>query len=257
MTEKGTRPVRHDIEGLLAEVRRNGNVPRHIAVIMDGNGRWARGRHLPRVLGHRSGMTAVREVIEGAVEAGVEYLSLFAFSRENWERPASEVEALMDLLVEYVGREADELTEKGVRVRVLGDLSRLTPAASAAVADVERRTGSNDRLVLNLFISYGSRDEIVRAARALAREAASGALDPESITEETLSGRLYTADCPDPDLLIRTSGEQRISNFLLWQLAYSELYITTVLWPDFTRAELYKAIAEFQRRDRRYGRVTA
>ena len=257
MTEKGTRPVRHDIEGLLAEVRRNGNVPRHIAVIMDGNGRWARGRHLPRVLGHRSGMTAVREVIEGAVEAGVEYLSLFAFSRENWERPASEVEALMDLLVEYVGREADELTEKGVRVRVLGDLSRLTPAASAAVADVERRTGSNDRLVLNLFISYGSRDEIVRAARALAREAASGALDPESITEETLSGRLYTADCPDPDLLIRTSGEQRISNFLLWQLAYSELYITTVLWPDFTRGELYKAIAEFQRRDRRYGRVTA
>ena len=257
MTEKGTRPVRHDIEGLLAEVRRNGNVPRHIAVIMDGNGRWARGRHLPRVLGHRSGMTAVREVIEGAVEAGVEYLSLFAFSRENWERPASEVEALMDLLVEYVGREADELTEKGVRVRVLGDLSRLTPAASAAVADVERRTGGNERLVLNLFISYGSRDEIVRAARALAREAASGTLDPDSITEETLSGRLYTADCPDPDLLIRTSGEQRISNFLLWQLAYSELYITTVLWPDFTRGELYKAIAEFQRRDRRYGRVTA
>jgi undecaprenyl diphosphate synthase len=242
---------------LLANVRRNGNVPRHVAVIMDGNGRWARGRHLPRVLGHRSGMTAVREVIEGAVEAGIEYLSLFAFSRENWERPATEVEALMALLVEYVGREAEELEAKGVQVRVLGDLSRLTSAASAAVAEVVQRTSSNRRLVLNLFISYGARDEIVRAARALAQEAAAGKLDPNSITEETLSARLYTADCPDPDLLIRTSGEQRISNFLLWQLAYSELFITKVLWPDFTRVELFEAIAEFQRRDRRYGRVTA
>ena len=232
-------------------------MPRHVAVIMDGNGRWARGRHLPRVFGHRSGMTAVREVIEGAVEAGVEFLSLFAFSRENWERPASEVEALMDLLVEYVGREAEELSEKGVQVRVLGDLSRLTPAASDAVAEVMRRTAANQRLVLNLFISYGARDEIVRAARALARDAAAGRLDPESITEDMVSARLYTADCPDPDLLIRTSGEQRISNFLLWQLAYSELFITDVLWPDFTRAELFAAIAEFQRRDRRYGRVTA
>ena len=244
-------------EDLLSDVRQNGNVPRHIAVIMDGNGRWARDRHMPRVFGHRSGMTAVREVIEGAVAAGVEYLSLFAFSRENWERPASEVEALMDLLVEYVGREAIELEKKGVRVRVLGDLSRLSPAASQAVADVVQRTGGNDRLILNLFISYAARDEIVRAVRAIAREAAAGELEPGSITEETVSARLYTADCPDPDLLIRTSGEQRLSNFMLWQLAYAELYITTVLWPDFTRAELFKAIAEFQGRDRRFGRVTA
>jgi undecaprenyl diphosphate synthase len=249
--------VRLSTDELLAGVRRQGNVPRHIAIIMDGNGRWARGRHMPRVFGHRSGMTSVREVIEGSVEAGVEFLSLFAFSRENWERPTNEVEALMDLLVEYVGREAEELTARGVQVRVLGDLSRLTPAASAAVADVMRRTAGNRRLVLNLFISYGARDEIVRAARALAHEAAAGRLDPASITEEMVSARLYTADCPDPDLLIRTSGEQRISNFLLWQLAYAELYITTVLWPDFTRAELFAAIAEFQRRDRRYGRVTA
>jgi undecaprenyl diphosphate synthase len=224
---------------------------------MDGNGRWERWRHLPRVLGDLSGMNAVREVFEVAVVGGVEFLSLFAFSRENWERPATEVEALMALLVVYVGREADELAEKGVQVRVLGDLSRLTPAASAAVDEVIRRTASNNRLKLNLFISYGARDEIVRAARALAREAAAGTLDPDSITEETLSARMYTADCPDPDLLIRTSGEQRISNFLLWQLAYSELYITKVLWPDFTREVLYEAIAEFQRRDRRYGRVTA
>ena len=242
---------------LLSTVRRNGNVPTHVAIIMDGNGRWARDRHLPRALGHRSGMTAVREVIEGSVEAGVEFLSLFAFSRENWERPASEVEALMSLLVEYVGREADELTAKGVRVRVLGDLSRLTSAASDAVAEVVGRTAANSRLVLNLFISYGARDEIVRAAQALAREAAAGTLDPEAITEAMLSARLYTADCPDPDLLIRTSGEQRISNFLLWQLAYAEFVITPVLWPDFTRADLFAAIAEFQRRERRYGRVTA
>ena len=249
--------MRSSAADLLQAIRNGGDVPRHVAVIMDGNGRWARGRHLPRVLGHRSGMTAVREVIEGAMEAGVEFLSLFAFSRENWERPATEVEALMALLVEYVGREADELIAKGVQVRVLGDLTRLNPAASAAVDDVVRRTSSNRRLVLNLFISYGARDEIVRAARALARDAAAGRLDPDSITEELLSARLYTADCPDPDLLIRTSGEQRISNFLLWQLAYSELFITKVLWPDFTRAELFEAIAEFQRRDRRYGRVTA
>jgi undecaprenyl diphosphate synthase len=242
---------------IVTPISDQGNVPRHIAIIMDGNGRWARGRHMPRVFGHRSGMAAVREVIEGAVEAGVEYLSLFAFSRENWERPASEVEALMDLLVEYVAREADELAEKGVRVRVLGDLTRLNPAASRAVAEVMQRTATNQRLVLNLFISYSARDEIVRAARSLAREAAAGELNPDSISEESVSARLYTADCPDPDLLIRTSGEQRISNFMLWQLAYAELYITSVLWPDFDRAELFKAIAEFQRRDRRYGRVTA
>jgi undecaprenyl diphosphate synthase len=244
-------------EDLLNRIRSGSDMPRHVAIIMDGNGRWARGRLMPRVFGHRSGMTAVREVIEGAVEAGVEYLSLFAFSRENWERPATEVEALMDLLVEYVGREATELVTKGVRVQVLGDLSRLSPAASQAVADVVQRTDGNNRLVLNLFISYSSRDEIVRAVRSLAREAAAGELDPDAITEETVSARLYTADCPDPDLLIRTSGEQRLSNFMLWQLAYAELYITTVLWPDFNREELFKAIAEFQGRDRRYGRVTA
>jgi len=242
---------------LLQAIRNGGDMPRHVAVIMDGNGRWARGRHMPRVFGHRSGMTAVREVMEGAVEAGLEFLSLFAFSQENWERPAAEVEALMDLLVEYVGREIEELEKKGIQVRVLGDLSRLSPAARTAVDNVVSRTASNRRLVVNLFISYGARDEIVRAARSLAREAAAGTLDPESITEETVSARLYTADCPDPDLLIRTSGEQRISNFLLWQLAYSELFMTQVLWPDFTRAELFGAIDEFQRRDRRYGRVTA
>jgi undecaprenyl diphosphate synthase len=242
---------------LLAHIRVHGAVPRHVAIIMDGNGRWARERRMPRPFGHRSGMRAVREVVEGAVEVGLDELSLFAFSQENWQRPTTEITALMSLLEEYVAREADELHERGVRVRVLGALERLTPEASAAVTRVVTQTAGNDRLTLNLFISYGARDEIVRAARALAREAAEGNLDPSSITEETLSARLYTADCPDPDLLIRTSGEQRISNFLLWQLAYSELFLTEVLWPDFTRAELFAAIAEFQRRERRYGRVTA
>ncbi len=244
-------------EEVLAQVRQQGGLPRHIAIIMDGNGRWARGRLMPRVFGHRSGMSAVREVIEGAVEARVPFLSLFAFSRENWERPATEVEALMDLLVEYVGRESEELLEKGVQVRVLGDLERLTPEAARAVAEVTARTAANERLVLNLFISYGARDEIVRAVRSLARDALAGRLTPDSITEETVSEYLYTSGCPDPDLLIRTSGEQRLSNFLLWQLAYAELYITPVLWPDFTRRELFEAILEYQRRERRYGRVTA
>ncbi len=242
---------------LLGQVRVHGGVPRHVAIIMDGNGRWARERLMPRPFGHRSGMKAVREVVEGAVEVGLEHLSLFAFSQENWQRPLTEVSALMSLLEEYIAREADELERRGVRVRVLGDLERLTPPAAAAVQRVVSQTAHSTSLTLNLFISYGSRAEIVRAARLLARDAASGALDPESISEHDVQARLYTADCPDPDLLIRTSGEQRVSNFLLWQMAYAEIYISPVLWPDFGRAELYGAVLEYQRRDRRFGRVPA
>ena len=242
---------------LLARVRLNGNVPRHVAIIMDGNGRWARERMMPRPMGHRSGMKSVREVVEGCIEVGVEMLSLFAFSQENWQRPASEVGALMSLLEEYVSREADELEKQGVRVRVLGELERLTPAAASAVERVVRQTAHGDRLVLNLFISYGSRAELVRAARLLAQDVAAGRLVPDEIDEEAVSARLFTADCPDPDLLIRTSGEQRISNFLLWQLAYAELYMSPVLWPDFSRRELFAAVVDFQNRERRFGRVTA
>jgi len=242
---------------LLSQIRINGAIPRHVAIIMDGNGRWARERLMPRPFGHRSGMKAVREVVEGAIEAGVDYLSLFAFSQENWQRPTTEVSALMSLLEEYIARETEALDEQGVRVRVLGDLGRLTPAAAAAVGRVETKTEHNDRLTLNLFISYGSRAELVRAARLLAREAAEGRIDPDEIGEEEFAARLYTADCPDPDLLIRTSGEQRISNFLLWQLAYTELFISRVLWPDFDRRELYAAILDFQNRERRFGRVSA
>ena len=242
---------------LLAQIRVHGAVPRHVAIIMDGNGRWARERLMPRPYGHRSGMRAVREVVEGAVEAGLEVLSLFAFSQENWQRPPTEITALMSLLEEYVAREADELHERGVRVRVLGALDRLTPDASAAVDRVVSQTAGNDRLTLNLFISYSARAELVRAARLLATDAAAGRIDPSAIDEAAFASRLYTADCPDPDLLIRTSGEQRISNFLLWQLAYSELFLSPVLWPDFTRRELYGAIRDFQLRERRFGRVPA
>lgn len=229
----------------------------HVAIIMDGNGRWARGRMLPRPLGHRGGMKSVREVVEGSIEVGLEVLSLFAFSQENWQRPAGEVLALMSLLEEYIQREADELDRQGVQVRMLGELERLTPAAAAAVDRVMKQTAHNTKLRLNLFISYGARAEIVRAARLLAAEVAAGSRKPEEIDEEAIASKLFTADCPDPDLLIRTSGEQRISNFLLWQVAYTELYISSVLWPDFRRRELYGAILDYQNRDRRFGRVSA
>jgi undecaprenyl diphosphate synthase len=242
---------------LLSEIRLHGAIPRHVAIIMDGNGRWAKRRHMPRPFGHRSGMKAVREVVEGSVEVGLEFLSLFAFSRENWDRPESEVSALMSLLEEYIEREAEELHAHGVQVRALGDLSRLRESAAAAVARVVEQTSGNRRLVFNLFISYSAREELVRAARDIATAVRRGELSPEDVDEETIRQRLYTHDCPDPDLLVRTSGEHRISNFLLWQVAYSELYVSPVLWPDFTRRHLYEAIRDFQRRERRFGRVMA
>lgn len=241
---------------LLSQIRVNGAVPRHVAIIMDGNGRWARSRMLPRPLGHRRGMKSVHEVVQGSIDAGIEVLSLFAFSQENWQRPAMEVSALMSLLEEYIQREADNLDSHGVQVRMLGELDRLTPAAAAAVQRVMDQTAHNSKLRLNLFISYGARAEIVRAARLLAAEVAAGSRKPEEIDEAAIAQKLFTADCPDPDLLIRTSGEQRISNFLLWQLAYTELYISSVLWPDFGQAELFGAILDYQARDRRFGRVS-
>ena len=241
---------------LLARIRVHGAVPRHIAIIMDGNGRWARERHMPRPFGHRSGMKAVRAVVEGCLEAGVEWLSLFAFSQENWQRPETEVSALMSLLEEFIAREASDLAAQGVCVHVHGDLERLSPAAATAVHRIRRETAHGSRLGLNLFISYGGRAELVRAARLLAEDVQRGQLTPDAIDEREFRSRLFTAGCPDPDLLIRTSGEQRLSNFLLWQVAYAELYISSVLWPDFDRAALYEAICDFQRRDRRFGKVS-
>jgi undecaprenyl diphosphate synthase len=243
-------------DDLLQRLKVHGSVPAHIAIIMDGNGRWAKGRALPRPLGHHAGMRAVREVIQGCLDANVGVLSLFAFSQENWQRPAVEIDALMSLLEEYIAREVDNLRSKRVSVRILGDLERLAPGARRAVDRIMAETAGGEDLALNLCISYSSRAEITRAARQLAEAVAAGRLDPADIDEDALARRLYTAPWPDPDLLIRTSGEMRISNFLLWQLAYAELYVTPVLWPDFTRRHLFEAILEFQRRDRRFGRVS-
>ena len=243
-------------DDLLEQVRLNGAVPAHVAIIMDGNGRWARYRTLPRPFGHQAGMKSVREVVEGALAAGVEVLTLFAFSNENWQRPPDEIGALMSLLQEYISRELAELKAQDVGVRFLGDLDRLAASARRAVDQMMQETAGCTRLALNICISYGSRAEITRAARRLAEEVAAGRLAPDEIDEEELAGQLYTAPWPDPDLLIRTSGELRLSNFLLWQLAYAELYVTPVLWPDFTRRHLYEAILDFQRRERRFGRVS-
>lgn len=242
---------------LLDQIRLHGDLPRHVAIIMDGNGRWARERGRPREFGHRAGMRAVREAVEGAVEAGIEVLTLFAFSQENWHRPPGEVRALMALLELYVRRERRELKEKGVEVRVLGDLERLAPRTRAAVQDVVDHTRGGTALRLNLAISYGARDEIVRAARALAERVKAGTLLPGEIDEARFAAELYTAGFPDPDLLIRTSGELRISNFMLWQLAYTELHVCPVLWPDFSREHLFAAVRDYQRRERRFGRVLA
>ncbi len=241
----------------LASLLATGGVPRHIAIIMDGNGRWARDRGLPRSAGHHAGMASVRATVEGCLQAGVAVLTLFAFSQENWQRPPEEIDALMALLREYVASEAAELRQRGVGVRMLGDLDRLTPAARAAVMHIESSTAGGRALALNICISYSARSELVRAARTLATRARAGTLDPDAIDEAMISAALYTAEWPDPDLLIRTSGEMRLSNFLLWQLAYAELYVTPVLWPDFGRDDLFAAIVDYQQRERRFGRVHA
>jgi len=247
--------VTEPAEELLSDIRRDGRIPAHIAVIMDGNGRWAQARALPRPAGHQAGMAAVRDIVEGGLEAGVGVLTLFAFSQENWQRPPAEIRALMLLLEEYIARESRELAAQGVAVTILGDLDRLSGGARRAVDRLMADTAHGNRLALNLCISYGSRAEIARAARLLAREVAEGHRPPDSIDEAAMARHLYTSKWPDPDLLIRTSGELRLSNFLLWQLAYAEFHVTPVLWPDFTRQHLFEAIRDFQRRERRFGRV--
>ena len=242
-------------DALLQRIRLSGAIPTHVAVIMDGNGRWAQGRSLPRPLGHAAGMAAVREAVEACLATGVAVLTLFAFSQENWQRPADEIAALMSLLEEYIEREMSDLRERRVAVRFLGELDRLVPSAREAVDRIVATTAGGDALALNICVSYGSRAEITRAARLLAEDAAAGRISADQVDEEALARRLYTAEWPDPDLLIRTSGEQRLSNFLLWQLAYAEFHVSPVLWPDFTRQHFFEAILDFQRRDRRFGRV--
>jgi undecaprenyl diphosphate synthase len=235
----------------------DGPVPRHVAIIMDGNGRWAAERGLPRYAGHQEGMKAVREVVEAAADVGIETLTLFAFSTYNWKRPEEEVLALMALLQLYAESEKDELKEKGVEVHVLGDLSPLDEETLRAVRSIRDTTAGGRRLRLNLMISYSGRADILQAARSLAERVRAGKLRPEEIDASEFRAALWTRDVPDLDLLIRTSGEYRLSNFMLWELAYAELHITPVLWPDFGRDDLHRAVREFQGRERRFGRVSS
>jgi len=230
-------------------------VPRHIAVIMDGNGRWAQARGLPRTEGHRRGIDAVKRTVEAAGELGVEYLTLFGFSSENWKRPTVEVDDLMWLLRRFLQSETARMHENNVRIRVIGDRSTFSPDIVGLIEHSEQMTSSNDGLHLTAALSYGGRQEIVEAARALAKDVAAGRVSPDEIDADGFAGYLATADIPDPDLLIRTSGEQRISNFLLWQIAYTELVFSDVLWPDFDRSHLESAIQEFNGRERRFGAV--
>jgi undecaprenyl diphosphate synthase len=228
-------------------------LPRHIAVIMDGNGRWAQARGLPRIAGHRRGAEAVRRTVSGAVELGVPYLTLFGFSSENWKRSSGEVYDLMSLLRHYLLAEIAELHRNGIRLRVIGQIDRLAPDIIQLIERAEAVTRDNSAITLTMALSYGGRAEIVAAVRAIAAEAAHGSLALDAIDEACVAGRLFTRDLPDPDLLIRTSGEQRISNFLLWQCAYSELVFTKTLWPDFAKSDLEQAIDEYRGRERRYG----
>ena len=228
-------------------------VPRHIAIIMDGNGRWAQARGLPRIAGHRHGAEAARRAVTAAAELGVPYLTLFGFSSENWRRPSGEIQDLMGLLRHYLRGEIAELHRNGVRLRVIGELGRLDPDIIEMIERAEAMTRDNARITVTIALSYGGRAEIVAAVRAIAQRVQSGSLAAAAIDEDCFARYLFTAGLPDPDLLIRTSGEQRISNFLLWQSAYSEFVFTKTLWPDFSKHDLEEAIDEFCGRDRRYG----
>jgi undecaprenyl diphosphate synthase len=232
---------------------RDPGAPRHVAVIMDGNGRWAARRRLPRHLGHRAGVKAVRATVEGCARRGVEALTLFAFSSENWQRPAEEVTRLMELFVESIEREVDELHGNGIRLRFIGDLAALKPHLLEGIAAAEARTAGNSRMTLYVAISYGGRWDIVRAVRRIAVRVAAGGMLPDAIEEADVAGELTLAGSPDPDLFIRTGGEHRISNFLLWNLAYTELYFCDCLWPDFDDAEIERAFRHFASRQRRFG----
>jgi undecaprenyl diphosphate synthase len=227
--------------------------PAHVAIIMDGNGRWATSRGLPRIAGHRRGAESVRRTVNAAADLGISYLTLFGFSSENWKRPLAEVDDLMGLLRHYLRGEIAELHRNGVKLRIIGQRSRLSPDIVTLIDNGETLTRNNTGLQLTIALSYGGRDEIALATRAIARRVAAGELDPEAIDEACVAEHLLTADMPDPDLVIRTSGEQRISNFLLWQTAYAEFIFTDTLWPDFAKSDLEKAVRDFHGRDRRYG----
>ncbi len=230
-------------------------IPRHIAVIMDGNGRWARERGLPRIEGHRRGSESVRNCTAACMEAGVSFLTLYAFSKENWQRPPDEVKSLMGLLDRFLAERTAEIMERNIRLRAIGHLDDLPEKTRRRLETAMEKSAGNTALTLTLALSYGARTELADAARAIAREVRAGTLDPDTIGEATVSSHLYTADLPDPDLLIRTSGEMRISNFLLWQISYAEIVVTPKLWPEFGKEDLFAAIREYAGRHRRYGGI--
>ncbi|MEO6846682.1 MAG: isoprenyl transferase [Chthoniobacterales bacterium] len=229
--------------------------PRHIAVIMDGNGRWAKQRGLPRLEGHHQGAKSVRQILEGCIDEGVEYLTLYAFSTENWKRPAGEIEGLMELLQIFLKQETEEMIREGIRLQTIGRISDLPEACQKQIQITKDETEGGKRITLILALNYSGRSEIVDAVRGIAKDARDGKIREEEITEEFVSSRLYTSGFPDPDLLIRTSGEMRLSNFLLWQLSYTELHVTSKLWPDFGKQDLREAIQDYQARHRRFGGV--
>jgi len=231
-------------------------LPRHIAVIMDGNGRWAKKNRLKRIKGHEKGTDAVRTVVKTCRELGIRYLTLYAFSVENWQRPKGEIRALTSLLETYLRSELGEMKETGIRLFTIGDTGKLPKTVRDALSRAMEETSENGGMVLNLALSYGGRDEIINAVRGILRDTRSADIDEKTITIDFFSQYLYTADIPDPDLLIRTSGEYRLSNFLLWQMAYTELYFTDVLWPDFSKDDLIEAIVNYQRRERRFGLIS-
>jgi undecaprenyl diphosphate synthase len=232
-------------------------IPRHVAIIMDGNGRWAQSRGLSRVEGHRQGLESVRSVVRAAHEMGIRVLTLYAFSLENWNRPKAEVAELMRLLEFYIEAELEEVMRNGIRIRAIGRLERLPPSVREKLEEAMARTRANVEMQLVFAVSYGGRAEIVDAARRLARDAESGKLEPEQLDEKTFAAYLYDPDLPDPDLLIRTGGESRVSNFLLWQIAYTEFHITGTRWPDFRKSHLVEAVLDYQGRERRYGLTSA
>jgi undecaprenyl diphosphate synthase len=232
------------------------NLPQHIAIIMDGNGRWAKQHTIGRIRGHKKGAQAVKATVRACREIGIKYLTLFAFSIENWRRPEEEVNALMSLLEEYLTKETKELQKKGIRLTTIGEINRLHPELKRKLQQAIAETAKNNEMILNLALSYGGQDEIIYAVKKIIQDSKKGKVDINEIDKETFPRYLYTCGMPDPDLLIRTSGEYRISNFLLWQIAYTELYFTNVLWPDFTKNELFKAIASYQKRERRFGLTT-
>jgi undecaprenyl diphosphate synthase len=245
------KPIPPDLKAQVDPTR----LPRHVAVIMDGNGRWAKQRNLPRVAGHKAGVDAVRAVVEAARELGIRYLTLYTFSNENWKRPKREVNALMILLRRYMQEELEEMLHYGVGMRVIGHLDRLAPKLRAEIEATIAKTSHCNKMTVVLALSYGGRTEIVDAARKLAERCKAGELDPADIDEAMFARYLYLPECPEPDLLIRTSGECRLSNFLLWQVSYSEIYFTPTLWPDYTKAEFCRAIIDYQKRDRRFGGI--